>query len=110
VSELSELINRADKYYKDGESSRPAPERLNYVHVPKTKEEAAQARKIAQAVGDAQVAYVFTLSPPCSRDRKRFEFERCTCRHVAVFRAREQAKQHQPSCEFLKPTIVTNCL
>jgi hypothetical protein len=58
VDELSELIKRADKYYKEAETNRPPPERLNYVHVPKTKEEAAQARKIARAVGDAQVCPV----------------------------------------------------
>lgn len=61
--ELSELIHRANSYFDDAARERPPPERLDYVHVPKTAAEAEAARKIARAVGDAQVCLKLASVP-----------------------------------------------
>lgn len=66
MKELTALLDKAEDYFKKAEEKRPPPGRLNYVHIPKTKEEAERAHKIAHAVGDAQVwphCHFLSLSP-----------------------------------------------
>lgn len=55
MRELTEKLEQARVYFDKANTAHAAPERLPYVNVPKTREEREQARKIAAAVGDAQV-------------------------------------------------------
>ena len=55
VAELKAKLASAEEYYGKVSAEGRPPERLAYVNVPRTREEADQARKITHAVGDAQV-------------------------------------------------------
>jgi hypothetical protein len=55
VAELSQLIDRADDFVKTARKDVPAPERLPYIRAPRSAEEAETAKRVARAVGDAQV-------------------------------------------------------